>query len=93
MNKAICPNDNDGNTIMKQLEHIKASAIMDDKYFCEDNYKWCLGAGVISNIDVAENIIHHSQNEKRTLFGIAIDIDYHNIFRMELWKNITNDII
>ena len=92
MNKAIYPNDNDGITIMKQLERIRASAIIDDKYFDEDNYKWCLGVGVISEIDVTKNIIHHSQDEKRTLFGIAVDIDYHNDFRMELWKNITNDV-
>jgi predicted hydrolase (HD superfamily) len=89
MNKAIFPNDDI--TIMKQLERIRASAVMDDKYFDEYNYKWCLGIGVIS--EIAKNTIYYSQDEKRTLFGIAIDIDYHNDFRMELWKNITNDII
>lgn len=92
MNKARIFPKEDNMSIMNQLYFIRCGAMKNDKAFNEDNYKWCLGVGVISEKDVAKNIIHHSQDEKRTLFGIAIDIDYHNDFRMELWKNITNDI-
>ena len=92
MNKAYFPNKDDDMSIMNQLHFYRYGAMKNDKFFNEDNYKWCLGVGVISEIDVAKNIIHHSQDEKRTLFGIVVDVDFHNDFRMELWKNITNDI-
>lgn len=92
MNKARILPKEDNMSIMNQLYFIRCGAQKNDNYFNEDNYKWCLGVGVISEIDIAKNIIHHSQDEKRTLFGIDVDIDYHNDFRMELWKNITNDV-
>jgi hypothetical protein len=92
MNKAYLPNKDEDISFMNQLYYIRCGALKNDKAFNEDNYKWCLGVGVINEIDVAKNIIHYNQDEKRTLFGIAVDIDYHNSFRMELWKNITNDI-
>lgn len=92
MNKANFPNEDDDMSIMNQLNFYRYGAERSDKFFEEDNYKWCLGVGVITEIDVAKNIINYSQAEKRTLFGIVVEVDYHNPYRMELWKNITNDI-
>ena len=91
MNKAIFPSDND-NSIINQLYLLNCGAMKKDMFFNEDNYKWCLGVGVISEIDVTQNIINHSQDEKRTAFGIVVEVDYQNPYKMELWKNITNDI-
>lgn len=92
MNKARIFPKEDNMPIIKQLYLIRCGAIKKDNFFNENNYKWCLGVGVISEIDDTEYMIHHSRDEKRTLFGIDVDIDYHNDFRMELWKNITNDV-
>ena len=91
MNKAYFPKDNDI-SIVNQLNSYRCGAIKSDKFFNEDNYKWCLGVGVCNDIDVITNTITHNKDEKRTLFGIAVEIDYQNPYRMELWKNITNDI-
>ncbi len=91
MNKARFSKD-DNMSLMNQLNSYRCGAMRNDKFFEEDNYKWCLGVGVISDIDIVTNIINNLPEEKRTLLGIVVEVDYQNPYRMELWKNITNDI-
>lgn len=91
MNKACFPKDDDI-SIMHQLYAYRCGAMRSDKFFNEGNYKWLLSISVCNDIDAITNTICHSQDEKRMLFGIAVEIDYQNPYRMELWKNITNDV-
>ena len=92
MNKARIFPKEDNISIMNQLHCIRCGALKNDKAFKEDNYKWCLGVDVINDIDIATNTINNLPIEKRILFGIVVEVDYQHPCRMELWKNITNDV-
>jgi len=91
MNKAYFPKDND-TSFMQQLNYLYHGAKEKDEFFDEDNYRWWIGGAICNNLEVANNITNYYEGEKRTLFGIAVGWDYQNPYRMELWKNITNDV-
>ena len=91
MNKAYFPKEND-TSFIEQLNYLYHGAMKKDNLFDDNNYKWWLGVGVCNSLDVTSNIIKYCKYEKRTLYGIAVEMDYQNPYRMELWKNITNDI-
>ena len=56
------------------------------------DYKWVLGMNVIRDIEYNNHYIVSGQDCPRTLFGIVIEIDYHNPDNVQLWENITNKL-
>lgn len=58
-------------------------------------YKWRLGAAVIAAFERQYNIYNTFENntdEKRTLYGIDVEIDYSNPYNLQLFEDITNKI-
>lgn len=61
--------------------------------FNEEDYIWRLGAKVIQDIELSTDyIMAEFPDRPRTLFGIVVELDYHNPYNVQLWENITNKI-
>lgn len=58
--------------------------------FNASEYKWRLGAVVIGEFH--NNITVFNPSEKRTLYGIDVEIDYLNPYNIQLFEDITNKI-
>ena len=54
-----------------------------------NDYKWRLGVKVIGEF---YNLFVINTNEKRTLYGIDVEIDYLNPYNLQLFEDITNKI-
>lgn len=62
-------------------------------YFNPDDYKWVLGIHVVSDLEYNNHYYTVSgQDCPRTLFGIVVEIDYHNPDNIQLWENITDKL-
>lgn len=61
--------------------------------FRDEDYKWLLGIKVINDL-MMDNVYQISVNpdRMRTLFGIAVEPDFHNPDNIQLWENITNKV-
>ncbi len=86
--------------VKEPLDHIRMLlALAEDKResqgfpFKEEDYKWVLGANVISDLS---KLAHYSYvvypDCPRTVFGIIAEIDYQNPDNVQLWENITNKV-
>lgn len=62
--------------------------------FNASEYKWKLGAAVIVGItrQFDRNLFLINETEKRTLYGIDVEIDYLNPYNIQLFEDITNKI-
>lgn len=80
---------------MNSIEYINAlydtlRTLKGREYKAED-YKWKLGAKVIYDIQPHE-FTHKTANEKMTMFGIEVEIDYINPNKLQLFEDITNKV-
>lgn len=60
-----------------------------------NNYKWRIGAAVIGELERQYNNFYCfsiNTNEKKTLYGIDVEIDYLNPYNIQLFEDITNKI-
>lgn len=61
--------------------------------FKREDYKWVLGARVITDIDMDTNFQRSLYpDQPRTLFGVVVEADFHNPDNVQLWENITNKV-
>ena len=62
--------------------------------FDASEYKWRLGAAVIGEFkrQFDSNLFIINETEKRTLYGIDVEIDYLNPYNIQLFEDITNKI-
>lgn len=58
--------------------------------FNASEYKWRIGTEIISTFH--NNITVINPSEKRTLYGIDLEIDYLNPYNIQLFEDITNKI-
>lgn len=62
-----------------------------------NEYKWKIGAAVMYKLDsfykagIAHQIIFNRE-EKPTLYGIEVEVDYENPDNLQLFEDITNKI-
>lgn len=56
-----------------------------------NDYRWRLGVMVIDDIK-RDNPFVYNPTEKRTLYGIVIEVDYQNPYNIQLFEDITNRI-
>ena len=59
--------------------------------FNQNEYKWVLGADVISELHLRDRFII-SEKEPIFLFGIVVEIDYCNIYNVQIFEDITDKI-
>ena len=59
--------------------------------FKREDYKWVLGVKTYYKLELNYhfNIVY---NEPRMLFGIVVELDYHNPDNIQLCENITNKL-
>lgn len=62
-----------------------------DRFFDKNNYKWTLGVEITNNIKPDQSIIIQREGPI-TLFGIEIEVDYAYPEKIQLWKNVTNEL-
>ena len=59
------------------------------KEFERDNYKWCLGAKIAYKLyGNAEIFLSDLGKEKMFVYGIEVEVDFHNSERIELWERV-----
>lgn len=61
-------------------------------YYNANDYKWRLGAAAIGELERQYNLFVINTSEKRTLYGIDVDVDYLNPYNIQLFEDITNKI-
>lgn len=59
------------------------------RYKAED-YKWRLGVAILNEYE--RDIIPHNKDVVPTLYGIEIEIDYHNPYNLQLFEDITDKV-
>lgn len=57
-----------------------------------DDYKWRLGTAVIRQCNDFYNTFEYNTSEKKTLYGIDVEIDYSNPYNLQLYEDITNKL-
>ena len=85
----------DSGTIIGTLEHMRlllCLAKQKDIHYRADDYKWKIGAKILSEISSKDLLFRVSSDTKPQLFGIDVEIDYVNPENVQLWKNVTNDL-
>ena len=75
----------------EHLRWIWTIAQAKDPRYIRDNYKWTLGVEIFNKIKADQSIIVKCE-EPITLFGVTIEVDYAYPLKIELWKNITNEL-
>jgi hypothetical protein len=60
--------------------------------FDDNDYKWILGVRVVRDLEYLTHSAYIDASDIRTLFGIVVEIDYHNPNNIQLWENITNKL-
>ena len=61
-----------------------------EKNFRPEDYKWKIGVKVLQEAKLLPPCME--LNEKTTLFGIAVEIDYVNPNNVQIFEDITNKI-
>lgn len=63
-------------------------------YYNANDYKWKIGAVVIDELErqYNNNLFAINIDEKKTLYGIDVEIDYLNPYNIQLFEDITNKI-
>ena len=81
------------NDLLKHLHLLYLLAREKDKNFREEDYKWVLGAKVVSDISIGDEMLVTTHRTRPLLLhGIAVERDFVNDTNIQLWKNITNDL-
>lgn len=63
---------------------------MKQNSFRTEDYKWKLGSKIVNEIlPIHVNV---NTTEKRTLFGIDVEIDFENPDNLQLFEDITNKV-
>ena len=76
---------------IEQLRWLYDEARAKDHFKHESYYRWVLSSDIVHEIQ-DELAFYNDDSIPCLLFGIAVDIDCISANRMELWKNITDDI-
>ena len=66
----------------------KSDTIDKRQPFYEENYKWTIGRQILKTLRDAHQISYYSPIECVTIFGIVVEIDYHNIECIKLFKEV-----
>ena len=60
-------------------------------YFYPEKYKFEIGSHIFDELKKSPELMHNSF-EKNTIFGIEIELNFHNPDCIKLYEDITNDM-
>lgn len=75
---------------IEHLNFIHNMAVVSDRDFNREKYKWTLGSEIYFNLEnMLEKYTCSYTDTKCSLFGIDVDIDMKNPTAVKLWKDVT----